>query len=163
MWKVINFSFNSAGIVIGALIGAASIAALIARHYGIELPEFPATVLGIYEKTRSYLFFWAPDWWKTVYSDAITFYLAGTFSQLRAARLYSTIFDAEDGFGPVYGGALLWPLMIVTIFFMTLSSVFLGKKKDLAQGTVLFFTFALTPIFAIILLQWKSLQSLVGF
>ena len=91
---IVNFSRNSALLLVGTAVGGTTIAALIAREFGLDLPEFPATIIGLYETFRYYVFYWTnwlPFSWPTWLSDVITLYLAIGFAIMRGDMLSAQI------------------------------------------------------------------------
>ena len=86
----VGFSWNSAQILVGSATGGVAIAALIARLFGLDLPDFPETVIGIYEEFRYYAFApfrWIWAGWPFWLSDLITAYLTLGFAIARGNQL----------------------------------------------------------------------------
>ncbi len=160
MFKFIAYTFRGASYVLGTIIAAITVAALIVRQFGIVLPEFPKSLIGLYETIRWYVFgWWVPNWWPTWLSDLIVIYLSIAFSHYRGMAMWS---GKQLDFSAV-SLSLRWPIIIPNWWKKSQSKSYPRSKHArevllLAVGSIV-----LTLIFAVGLLQWEYLQNLAGF
>ncbi len=172
MWGFIKYTFNGTTFLLGTLIGGVTIAAFVARQWGLELPEFPETLIGLYERLRWFLFeWWTPDWWPVALSDLIMLYLTIGFAILRSWTFLrndrKSPFETEPDqrvLIDLYQFVFAWPRyvahMIRNLYLPQIRSLnkILYRQLLAVLGSII-----LTGTFAVALLQWEYVQNLAGF
>lgn len=160
MGKIFQFGFSTAALLVGSMITAATISAIIARNFGIELPPAPQSVIDLYERVRDVIFVWAPDWWMPIWSDLLVIYFSINISIVRTIFILETDTSNDKVEDVIFLLALFIPLGLMITFGNIIVNVEIPRHVFARILLVSIFS-PLPFIFAIF--YWEWLQTSLGF
>lgn len=187
---ILRAGFTAASLIVGTLLGAATIAGTFARWFDFQLPVLPETILGFYYAIRDLCFeWWTPGWWPPILSDSITLYIAMAFALFRGLTLEAEL--RPDKRMPIFariGSSLIWPYLLfnpkslintVRVEYQEETSwnwwerfweglpkfrrrVVETSSIDWLKISVYYGTILVTGLLAVVLLYFEFLQNLLG-
>ena len=175
MVRFFKFLVETAAILIGTLVGAATLASLYTGYNPIPLAELPTSVVQIYSHSRDLIFSPIPVDLPGVVKDLIAFWIALAFTTRRTvSAVYQFHPDYSNIERPRYRlvsfllNIVLWPRTIVAVAGNAISiirgrSEYFGRLTGVWTLLIQFLVYIGTIGGCYALLRWQQLQEIAGF